>query len=120
MQQQQRITLPDCTRLLLKSDGTKRGTTINNEGLANERTCPDTLATQSAAAGSDGAESFSSTSRPKPVATNAVQVQLSNKSPRKNSPNVFVVITYLLCFALWLPAVSALSGPQKGDEVASE
>jgi hypothetical protein len=134
--QQQYITLPTCSKFLLISDGTKDGTSIEDRGLANEKTCPKVRSSPSSVFSSSSTSAPTSTSTsvstvtstakgglkkkpssnvlPPALATSEPLVQQSNIGPRRHMSKNMLIMTFL--FGLLALITGAHASPAHSSE----
>ncbi|KAH8714780.1 hypothetical protein GQ44DRAFT_404474 [Phaeosphaeriaceae sp. PMI808] len=117
--QTQSVSLPNCARFSLISDGTKEGTKIGGEGPTEENQCPKVQETPKPTAGSGlprktSSTGTSATERPQSGVTGKPQ---SSSGTRVNVSTHMMFITFLLGLILLLPGTHASSDYHRREEV---
>jgi hypothetical protein len=107
VQQQQHISLSNCARFSLTSDGTKEGTQLGDIGQADDKNCPKLEKTATSIASNDVGRKTSYVEQPQIGATSMPQVKQSGYSVKRCTSRSFIWTTVLFGLLILLPGVHA-------------
>jgi hypothetical protein len=107
VQQQQHITLWNCAKFSLTSDGTKEGTQLGDQGQATEKTCPKLQKIPTPATSNSFPGETSYAEQPQIGATSITQVEQSGYGSKRSTSKSIVLTTVLFGLLILLPGVHA-------------
>jgi hypothetical protein len=105
--QQQHITLSNCARFSLSSDGTAEGTLVGDESKPDESTCPRLQNTPTMTALDSLVQKTSSRAWPQTHTTTMPQVEHSGHEPRRGTSKNLLLTAIVIGLLLLLPGTHA-------------
>jgi hypothetical protein len=107
VQQQQHITLPNCAKFSLISDGTKEGTMAVNGSRENDKTCLKVQETPTSTSGIEAAKKPSSAGQSQYAATSRPEQAKNNTESQRGMSKRILLITFLFILMMLLPGTHA-------------